>query len=397
MKRALMAMSNPVKSRAAVLVCFLAGWGAACTPAEPPDNTVPTLFGTVDLEIGAETGEAPYLFGRVSGLAADAEGRIFVADAQADEIRVFDRDGVFQYAFGGAGQGPGELGNPCCLSFGPGGLLWVRDVGNSRYQGFDVRGGRHEYQASVPMRQRAPGLYAPLDFDEQGNLIDIGARPDPDTELSLTVRLHLSATGDIVSQETFAEPDPGDAMHTVDRGTSVNQVRMFLWQPFGARPLTAHGPDRWAVALSSRYSVRLFRSGSDPLDIVRDPGPGIPLSAGERERAEDFLALQLRGTGVARNQLPFDIPDTKAPLQRLFFDRERNLWVELTVPDSADREADVFDPDGRYVGRRVWPAGVDLGVVGGWVSGNTALGRLTDENDVAKVVRIRFSDQGEDR
>jgi hypothetical protein len=144
------------------------------------------------------------------------------------------------------------------------------------------------------------------------------------------------------------------------------------------------------VALSSRYSVRLFRSGSDPLDIVRDPGPGIPLSAGERQRAEDFLASQLERTGVARNQLPFDIPDTKAPLQRLFFDRERNLWVELTVPDSADREADVFDPDGRYVGRRVWPAGVDLGVVGGWVSGSTALGRLTDENDVAKVVRVRF-------
>jgi hypothetical protein len=114
------------------------------------------------------------------------------------------------------------------------------------------------------------------------------------------------------------------------------------------------------------------------------------LSAGERQRAEDFLASQLERTGVARNQLPFDIPDTKAPLQRLFFDRERNLWVELTVPDSADREADVFDPDGRYVGRRVWPAGVDLGVVGGWVSGSTALGRLTDENDVAKVVRVRF-------
>ena len=182
MKRASMAMSNQVRTRGAVLVCVLAVWGAACASAEPPDDTVPTLVGTVDLEIGAEGGEAPYLFGRVSGLAADAEGRIFVADAQADEIRVFDRDGVFAYAFGGAGQGPGELGSPCCLSFGPGGLLWVRDVGNSRYQGFDVRDGRHDYQASLTMRQRSPGLYARLDFDDQGNLIDIGARPDPDAE-----------------------------------------------------------------------------------------------------------------------------------------------------------------------------------------------------------------------
>lgn len=397
MKRHLVAASSQPTACAAVVASLLVCWSVACAPAEPPDDAVPTLIGTVDLEIGAEAGEAAYLFGRVSGLAADAEGRIFVADAQADEIRVFDHDGVFEYAFGGTGQGPGEISSPCCLSFGPDGRLWVRDMGNSRYQGFDVQDGRQEYQAGVAMRQRSPNRYAPLEFDDQGNLIDIGSRPDPDAALSLIVRLHLSATGDIVSEETFAEPDPGEAMHTVDRNIGGSQVRMFLWQPFGPSPLTAHGPDRWAEAISSRYSVRLFRNGSEPLEIVRDPDADIPLSAGERERANDFLESQLERTGVARGQLPFGIPDTKAPLQRLFFDRERNLWVELTVADSSDREADVFDLDGRYVGRRVWPASVDLGRVAGWVAGNTALGTLTDENGVVKVVRVTFSEQSEGR
>ena len=370
---------------------------SACSAAESPTDAVDTLVGEIDLEIGQEAGDAPYLFGRVSGLAADADGRIFVADGQADEIRVFNRDGEFVYAFGGAGQGPGELGSPCCLSFGPGGLLWVRDTGNSRYQGFDVGGGGWEYRATVAMRQRSPNLYAPLGFDSAGNLVDIGARPEPGQAQPLTVRLHLSSGGDIVSEEIITEADPGDAMHTVERDVEGGRATMFLWQPFGPSPLTAHGSDRWATALSSEYSVTLFRDGVEPLEIVREPGPLVPLSAGELERAEDFLSRQLERTGVSRAQLPFDIPDAKAPLQQIFFDREGNLWVELTVEESADRKADVFDRDGNHVGRRIWPGRARLGTASGWVSGDTALGTLTDENDVVKVVRITFGAQGASR
>jgi len=393
-KRCLTVVSSRPTPRRAGVAALIVLCGVACAPAETPDAAVPTLVGTIDLQIGAEAGEAAYMFGRVSGIAADAAGRIFVADAQADEIRVFDSDGVFQYAFGGAGQGPGEIDGPCCLSFGPGGLLWVRDVGNARYQGFDVRGGRSEYAASVAMRQRSPNRNAPLNFDDQGNLIDVGDRPDPDAAdlfTAFTVRLHLSAEGDIVSEESFTEPDPGEGMHTVDRDSGPGQARMFFWQPFGPAPLTAHGPDRWALAVSSRYSVSLFRSGAEPLEIIRDPGAEIPLTAAERESAEARIARDLERAGLAPGQLPYGVPDAKPPLRGLFFDRERNLWVELTVADSADREAEVFDTDGRYVGRRVWPAGVNLG--NGWVSGNTALGRLTDENGVVKVVRVRFSEQ----
>ena len=128
----------------------------------------------------------------------------------------------------------------------------------------------------------------------------------------------------------------------------------------------------------------LERSASDLRELV--------------DLAEDddtALAEDLERTGAARGQLPFDIPETKPPLRALFFDRDRNLWVELTVAQSADREADAFDPDGQYVGRRVWPGNVELG--SSWVSGNTALGTLTDEDGVIKVVRVRFHEQEEEQ
>lgn len=378
-----------MKRGALLAVAILSTVALACAGGEAPEDLVPVLVGTVDLEIGSDTGEAPYLFGRVSGLAADDAGRIFVADAQADEIRVFDSDGVFEYSIGRSGQGPGEFGRPCCLSFGPEGRLWVRDPGNSRYQAFTLQGGRRAFDTSIPMRHSAPGLWAPLDFDDQGNLVDVGARPDPDAAQPLEVRLHLSPSGDIVSEESFAEPDPAEVgMHMVDGTIGENQVRMYIYQPYGPMHLTAHGPDRWAEAISSRYQVRLFRSESEPMDIVREAGAEVPLSATERERADAQLARDMERIGAARGQLPFDVPDRKAPLRALFFDRDRNLWVELSVAQSADREADVFDPNGQYVGRRVWPGKVPLRF--GWVLGNTALGTRTDEDGVIKVVRVRF-------
>jgi len=103
-----------------------AGSGGATAAA------IDELAATITLEIGEVEGEEAYLFGQVSGLALDAEGRIYVADRQASEVRVFTPDGAHLFTFGRAGSGPGEMRAPCCLAFDRAGLLWLRDAGNAR-------------------------------------------------------------------------------------------------------------------------------------------------------------------------------------------------------------------------------------------------------------------------
>ena len=66
------------------------------------DADVDVFTATVTLEIGEAEGDAAYLFGRVSGLALDADGRIYVADGQANEVRVFAPDGTHLFSFGRA-------------------------------------------------------------------------------------------------------------------------------------------------------------------------------------------------------------------------------------------------------------------------------------------------------
>ena len=77
---------------------------------------------------------------RPVGVARDPEsGRVFVADSQAHDVKVFDRDGVLLATWGRRGHGPGEFNAPTYLTFA-GGRLYVTDTLNSRVQVFDREG-----------------------------------------------------------------------------------------------------------------------------------------------------------------------------------------------------------------------------------------------------------------
>lgn len=71
---------------------------------------------------------------RPTGVARDAaRGRIFVADAYAHDIKVFDDDGRLLETIGARGEGEGRFNYPTHLAFA-GGLLYVTDALNSRVQ-----------------------------------------------------------------------------------------------------------------------------------------------------------------------------------------------------------------------------------------------------------------------
>lgn len=63
-----------------------------------------------DLEIGKDgDDEGLPILARISGVAVDATGRIYVAEAAQNMILVYDRDGSFMGQIGRKGEGPGEF------------------------------------------------------------------------------------------------------------------------------------------------------------------------------------------------------------------------------------------------------------------------------------------------
>lgn len=76
------------------------------------------------LSLGAVGGlgePRPDEFASIRSVIADAEGRIYVADVQTNELKVFDRNGDFLRMLGRAGEGPGEFGQVY-------GLGWLGDT-----------------------------------------------------------------------------------------------------------------------------------------------------------------------------------------------------------------------------------------------------------------------------
>lgn len=110
------------------------------------------------------------LLKRPTGIARDAaHGMIYVADTQADDIKVFDDGGKLLSVIGHRGEGEGELNAPTHLAFG-GGELYVTDTLNNRIQIFNPNGDRVRQIGSrglyVGNLVRPKGLA----LDNEGNL-----------------------------------------------------------------------------------------------------------------------------------------------------------------------------------------------------------------------------------
>ena len=97
------------------------------------------------IRLDAKTGKHRGEFGfddleRPTGLAVDpGNGRVFVADTNEHNIKVFDETGKLVQIIGQVGKEPGEFNAPTDLAF-VGDKLYVTDTFNARVQVFDKKG-----------------------------------------------------------------------------------------------------------------------------------------------------------------------------------------------------------------------------------------------------------------
>jgi hypothetical protein len=332
--------------------------------------------------------DGPEAFGRVAGLIEDSAGRIYVADYQAGEVRVFASDGQHLYSFGGKGAGPGELSGPCCLAWAPDGSLWIRDGGNQRYSGFQVEDSSAIFLSSLTMAHADYSYFAPVTFTADGDLIDVGHRRKADGEQEL-VRFVVDSKGEVTEAGTLARASV-EALggHTVTRTMQQGQVRFFFYQPFSPGDLVTHGPQgRWAHGISSAYDITL-RQGDSSRQIV-GTAASPRLSSEERASAVRRMEDDAARAGVPIDQLPYGVPESKPPLQTIFFDAGGRLWVELSRIDGRPRIAEVWDLGGNLTRRVQWPEDITLAHPG-WVSEHSALGIRRDSLGVEYVVRLTF-------
>lgn len=373
-------------------VITLSGCGSDARTPAGADGEVPKYEASVDLEIGSPDEAGADVFGRVSGLIEDADGRIYVGDIQANEVRVFSPAGEHLYSFGEPGAGPGELNGPCCFGLSPDGTFWIRDNENRRYNGYVIEDAGLRFAEQRQMGHRSGGYWTQLTFQEDGALVDVGHTMQAGGE-SVLARFYVTENGPLGEPESApAVPNEDRGVVAVPRTFNGMTMRVFVNQPFGPRQAVSHGPEgRWSHALTSSYDIA-SHSPSDTVRITRDV-QGPPLSPDELERAEESLQRDLDRAGVGPGDLPFGIPERHTPVRWLYYDGHGHLWVERNVPDTEPRQADVWTDDGTRIAEVHWPRDVNLRIPG-WIGETSALGVRRDSLGVETVVRLTFGDHG---
>jgi len=321
--------------------------GCTDTPVPPSEQASGVWQLVEELRLGAVDGSGPEIFGRIVGLQVDRNDRIYVLDALASEIRIFDRDGRHVRNVARPGNGPGELATPMGLALDPSGNLWVPDLGNARYAVFDSEG---ELLDHVSRQPTVGFTFWPGMIDQAGIIWDADRVRGAMGEQFL---LRVSPSGEV--QDTVRLPVYG--MRTYNFESPA--VRMFAAVPYSSTLLwtIAHDGSVW-LGMTGEY--RLFKTIAVADTVLSIEGEYAPIPISEEERAEalesDPGASRIRELGGRTD--PDLMPVHKPAFTKLAVARDGAVWVWRSAPDSVVPLIDIFSSDGQALGSALAPDGL---------------------------------------
>lgn len=323
---------------------------------EPAD----TMVAVVDFAIGTSMTDPDYQFAEVRDLVLLPDHRFVVVDYQERRVAVFDREGRFVTDIGGPGEGPGEFaGRPVSASVGPEGEVWVRLL--NRYHVYAPHAQHWSYSRTVTLGPERRIWGKPVFATD-------GAIGIPDGSGVSRFALVWVVAGEIVREDTLPPAIPSDEMgygvFSGGMGNDGRPIQQVLRGPYQPRDLEALGrTGGYAMAVTSRYAIRLFGADGVHFRTIRRQHPGPRVSSAERRRAEhvvDSLVAfykQLDATYPA-----FSVPRRKPPIRDLWYDEDDRLWVQLSRPDTDSlARAHVYSDRGRFLFTAAWPREVSLG------------------------------------
>lgn len=344
-----------------------------------------------ELRLGSMMGEGPDSFGEVRDLLLDEEGRIYVLESQAQEIRVFGPDGDWLHTIGRQGEGPGELKNAAAMGWGPDGILRVVDYGNGRISDFRPDGTfltSHRQQGGFVMYPW-PGV-----FDRDGGLINVSPSMRDGEFEAVLVRY----APDMEPIDTLTIPRYEGDSEYFELASDAGRMRASV--PFGAGLSGDLDPRGffWVAPNTATYEVSQVNLAGDTLLTVRRPSEPHPVTSAEVDSAVATMKwFTDQGGKVDRSKFP----STKPAIYRVFAPGDGHVYVVPVTDEfgsgylSAGGVLDVFGPDGRYLGRLDMPGGMATSNPEPVFRGDHVLAVVRDELDVPYVVRYRLAPPGE--
>ena len=302
--------------------------------------------------------EAPEVFSRITGLAVDDAGRIYLADETFQDIRVFAAQGDFLRRFGGRGEGPGEFQNLVGIAWHPVGVLLAMDRDTRTITVFDSLGTvlstaeHHSGPAWTPLTDTLGFLYEQASDSPPWARLLLKHRVLPDFALATADTIALPAR----------EPAP-DSFPT-------------FW-----RPLWSAGPDG-SIWHGNTLRYRLYK-----VSELRDTTRIVEL----RRTAPLLVDREREQLAAAMGLPPHALPRYKPVMGAFDIARDGRIWVRRPDAYQTINEWEVFDPKGYHRGVVTPPVPL-LAVPAPVFAQGTITGVTEDDVGVQYVLRFRVAE-----
>jgi hypothetical protein len=289
-------------------------------PKEPLYSQ-PILSLKEDFSIGGAQAKNEYVLALPTSMAVDQKGYLFVLDFKESRIKVFDDAGIFVRTIGRPGQGPGEIGAAWSISLPQGSKeLAVHDIRTRKLTFFSTDG---EFLRSIPLRGGIGGLKT----DSQGNAY--------------------------VSDTQFGAGQPKNTLKKMSADMSKvlaeisNHVQDDSHNPFAPREYwVIDDRDRLIYGEGKTYEIRFFDpAGKLIRKVLRGGGP-------LKVTKKDIDEFANRPTPSGINPV-YNYSSHHGAFRSFFVDDLGHLFVQTweRTPDNRQDVHDVYDAEGRFIGR----------------------------------------------
>jgi hypothetical protein len=302
---------------------------------------------TPRLSLGGENNQGPTQFFRIQNIYVDVNRRVWIADGQSRELRIFGPDGSHLVSRGGRGAGPGEFAAIRLLGGRSGDSVFVADDANGRLSVYSPEGDFVRTQQILFDDHPTPRLFKVF---ADGSVL--GQVP----------RI-------LMASATRAGQVLGDSANLVRVNPELRQ-----WRPYGSAmgprwiwtgrgqvpvPFTANAAfdvlgDYVHLVSGSTFQIRVFREGR-LLEIYRIDRPSRGVSDADVAAYAKFTETYIPKGQQAEYLAALDNaarPQELPAFARLIVSTDSHVWAQrYQVDPSAAQWWDVFDVGRRLVGQ----------------------------------------------
>lgn len=308
---------------------------------------------TPTLSLGGPEDSGPTQFFRVQGVHVDPKGRLWVADGQSSELRIFESDGTHWKTRGGRGQGPGEFRRIRLIGSYSGDSVLVADDADGRISVFDPDGEFVRTERIDPGDEPLPRV-----FDVFPDRSVLGQVPRVLAAASLedgqivgdTVRLVRVDLEDGTRRPQATALGPLWLM----TGGSMIPIPYTINSSFDIRSESVH------LVAGPAFRVRVFQRGrlTEIYGVTRDERAVTQADIEVfRESTREYVAESRLREYLSALDHPAR-PNVLPAYSRLLVASDGNTWAQVYSPNTlASAMWDVFGPEREWLGQVQTPAG----------------------------------------